>query len=109
MNNFHPAHITRATFQALLTRYPATVEAVTRRKATNRVLQASIRGKRGKRVSPPPGQDAELGEEQKKQVEAEIEAYRELDALRYEDLPGVAAETQCLEKEEVLKLVEWKL
>ncbi|KNG88083.1 hypothetical protein ANOM_002903, partial [Aspergillus nomiae NRRL 13137] len=110
MNNFHPAHITRATFQALLTRYPATVEAVTRRKATNRVLQASIRGKRGKRVSPPPpGQDPELDEEQKKQVEAEIEAYRELDALRYEGLPGVAAEKQCLEKEEVLKLVEWKL
>ncbi|OGM44134.1 hypothetical protein ABOM_007019 [Aspergillus bombycis] len=82
--DFHPDHVTRATFQALLTRYPATVEAVTRRKVTDRVLQASIRGKRGKRVPPAQVQNAELDAEQKKQVEAEVQAYRELDALRYE-------------------------
>ncbi|KAE8366406.1 ASST-domain-containing protein [Aspergillus caelatus] len=114
--DFHPGHITQDTFQALLACYPATLDAVTRRKATDRVLRASsTRGKRAKRsrqVSPPSQvENPALDEEQKKQVEAEVGAFRELDALRYEGLPGVVvvAEKRCLEKEEVVKLVEWKL
>lgn len=112
--DFHPGHITQDTFQALLTCYPATLDAVTRRKVTDRVLRASsTRGKRAKRsrqVSPPSQLvNPELDEQQKKQVEVEVEAFRELDALRYEGLPGVVAEKRFLEKEDVVRLVEWKL
>ncbi|KAE8371354.1 ASST-domain-containing protein [Aspergillus bertholletiae] len=108
--NFHPGHISRDTFQALLSCYPATLAAVTRRKATDRILLArSKRTKRSRPASPPEAGNAQLDEEQTKQVEAEVEAFRALDALRYEVLPGEVARRGFLEKEEVVSLVEWKL
>ncbi|KAE8384859.1 hypothetical protein BDV23DRAFT_188828 [Aspergillus alliaceus] len=114
-HNFDPRHITGDTFQALLDYYPATVEAVTRRKATDRVISSKAKGAKRARQAPAsePG-TPEIDDKQKAQVESEVEAYRALDAFRYEELPGVvqgrASEGGVfLEKEEVVRLVEWKL
>ncbi|KAE8146994.1 hypothetical protein BDV25DRAFT_41695 [Aspergillus avenaceus] len=117
--NFNPLNITRDTFQALLDCYPATVETVVRRKATNRLIfGASARAKKVKalkRVAELEDQLPELDEGQKEQIDSEAKAYLTLDKYRYDELPARAKEraakegSRYLEKDEVVQIVEWKL
>jgi ADA HAT complex component 1 len=112
--NFSPPDITLDTFKALLDCYPATVKAVTHRKATTRII---VGGRRSKKPSqaPPPSEtkEPELDEKQKSQIDSEVQAYLGLDEFRYESLPelvkGRATKNAYLEKEELERVVEWKL
>ncbi|KAF7585867.1 hypothetical protein BBP40_009957 [Aspergillus hancockii] len=111
--NFSPPDITRGTFKALLNCYPATVEAVSRRKATNRIIHGGKRAKKSTPAPLPETKEPELDDKQKSQVEAEVKAFSELDEFRYESLPGLvkgrAPDEAYLGKEELVRVVEWKL
>ncbi|KAL4888441.1 hypothetical protein BDV59DRAFT_196487 [Aspergillus ambiguus] len=89
-----PQTITPDTFRQLLARYPQTVEAVARRKASQPA----------RRKHAVPRSEAE--------IQTAVTQYLELDKWRYEELPGVVrsrAGGEYLSREEVERLVEWKM
>ncbi|PWY81841.1 hypothetical protein BO70DRAFT_40600 [Aspergillus heteromorphus CBS 117.55] len=119
---FHPAQITFPTFTTLLAHYPATVEARARRKATDKILRP--RGKKQSKApaSAPAPDRSEPTPAQRAQIQAEVDEILDLDAFRYEVLPGRVREREradygeegghghgYLEKEELVKLVQWKM
>ncbi|PYI03344.1 hypothetical protein BO78DRAFT_409996 [Aspergillus sclerotiicarbonarius CBS 121057] len=122
--DLNPKSISPSTFQHLLSLYPVTVEARARHKTTEKILsrKSSFKAKRAKTKPPPPetNDPGLLTTDQQTQIKTEVEEFLSLDRFRYEDLPGaVAARAKdtsedgsgsgYIEKEELVKLVEWKM
>ncbi|PYH92105.1 hypothetical protein BO71DRAFT_330703 [Aspergillus ellipticus CBS 707.79] len=119
---FDAAQITLSTFHTLLAHYPATVEALTRRKATAKILTP---GRQKKTKGPASASNPDPDPAQQTQIQTEVDEFLRLDAFRYEELPariraraGSGDEQQqqqqqhrhgYLEKEELVRLVEWKM
>ncbi|OOG01148.1 hypothetical protein ASPCADRAFT_38149 [Aspergillus carbonarius ITEM 5010] len=122
--DLNPQSISKSTFQDVLTLYPVTVEARARHKATEKILSrkaTSSKGKKPKAKPPPPpppetNDSGLLTTDQQTQIQTEVDEFLSLDRFRYEDLPGLVAaraKDPCgggyLEKDELVKLVEWKM
>ncbi|THD00014.1 hypothetical protein EYZ11_000466 [Aspergillus tanneri] len=116
--DFHPHHIRGPTFRNLLNSYRATVEAAARRKATERIARSSSATSRKTekpKLTPPSQNKRDCDAEQK--VESEVKEFLHLDELRYSSLPDLVKERTAsggagcgfLEKEELIRLMEWKL
>lgn len=134
--NLNPTTISLSTFKTLLASYKATVKSKTRSKA---LAKAPSKGKKQKTQSKKRAADSVqnegddehedgLSQDVKKQVDAQVKEFEALDEWRYESLPGlVEARIQgkananadseegerkkgdALSKDEVVKLMEWKL
>lgn len=88
-----PQTITPETFRQLLARYPDTVEAVTRRKAST---------PRKRKNAEPPSET---------EITTAVREFLELDDWRYRGLPGVVGSRaeRYLDRSEAERLVEWKM
>ncbi|KAL5358366.1 hypothetical protein BJX96DRAFT_146411 [Aspergillus floccosus] len=88
-----PQTITPETFRQLLARYPETVEAVTRRKAST---------PRKRKNAQPPSET---------EITTAVREFLELDDWRYRELPGVVGSRAegYLNCEEAERLLEWKM
>ncbi|RHZ43242.1 uncharacterized protein CDV56_100915 [Aspergillus thermomutatus] len=130
---FSPSYITLDTFNDLLARYPTTVETVVRRKETTKATKAAAarekktRAKGKKPPSDSPSLQPTLTDAEKQHIDSQVRAYLALDEFRYGTLPtrvraratatAAAAEEKgsktnvagYLEKDELVRLTEWKL
>lgn len=131
--DLNPTTIPLSTFRTLLSSYETTLKTTTLSKA---LAKASSKGKKQKKTqskkraadSVQNEEDDEhehehgLSQDAKKQVDAQAREFEALDAWRYESLPGLIerrsqGETDdeeekgghSLSKDEVVKLMEWKL
>lgn len=105
-----PSTVTRPQFQHLLSLYPRTIRAVYTAK-----LRTKQKPKPNSKPGPGKGAASKAGG-----VEAEVEELLGLDEWRYEEVPRLLAERRevkgedepgagYLEKEELERLVAWKL
>lgn len=121
-DSFNPAQMTLSTFHYLLEHYPATAEKVYRQKAINKAVPQPTKGdkKRAQRragtdepVFRPPGED-DLDKSQKRYVDGETRKFCELSQWRFEAFPEVMRERQVsgngrfMDKDEVVRVMEWK-
>lgn len=126
--DLNPTTIPLSTFRTLLSSYETTLKTTTRSKA---LAKASSKGKKqkktqGKKRAADSAQDDEhehgLSQDAKKQVDAQVREFAALDAWRYESLPGLIERRSqgnadegegkgghSLSKDELVKLMEWKL
>ncbi|KAL5341725.1 hypothetical protein BJX70DRAFT_405590 [Aspergillus crustosus] len=133
--DLNPKTITLSTFHTLLSHYETTVRNLARRKALAKAtktprqnVQPKTKTKRTAEpipniVSGKGNEKEELSADLKKRVEEQVDEYWELDVWRYSGLREVVLERQkkgnvdgkgkekgvYMTKEEIIKLVEWKL
>lgn len=125
--SFHPHRITLAQFRRLLSCYPTTVEQVHRRKTMLKLQPRPEKGSK-RRAEKKAGsvsanlrgaaliQKTDFGPSELKHIADETGRFLELDAWRYEGLPGVIAERRgkgegegvSLNKNELVTVMEWK-
>ncbi|PYI35132.1 hypothetical protein BP00DRAFT_266727 [Aspergillus indologenus CBS 114.80] len=122
---YDPDHITKETFQTLLARYPSTVESTTRRKVTTTTTEkksgasSSSSSSRSRPKSKSASKDR--ASEDPDDASAAVKTYLALDEFRYTTLPDAVRQrasttigddgegSAYLEKEELVRLVEWKM
>ncbi|BCS25663.1 uncharacterized protein APUU_50374S [Aspergillus puulaauensis] len=130
--DLNPTTIPLSTFRTLLSSYETTLKTTTRSKA---LAKASSKGKKQKKIQSKKraadsaqnedgghGHGHGLSQDAKKQVDAQVREFEALDAWRYESLPGLIERRSqgnadegegkgghSLSKDEVVKLMEWKL
>ncbi|RAL00302.1 uncharacterized protein BO80DRAFT_357049 [Aspergillus ibericus CBS 121593] len=122
--DLNPATISPSTFQHLLALYPVTVDARARDKTTEKFLSRKSSSKAKKTKTKPAAAETNvsglLTPDQQSQIDTEVAEFLSLDRFRYEDLPGlVAARAKdpssdepgngYIEKDELVRLVEWKM
>ncbi|RAL09343.1 uncharacterized protein BO97DRAFT_437029 [Aspergillus homomorphus CBS 101889] len=122
IKTYDPNHITKETFQSLLSRYPSTVESVTRRKALEKRKASS---KKKSNSNPKPTSKSTSASTTTTTTEDPdassaasqlVQTYLTLDNARYTTLPATVRSRATaaqgpgyLEKEELERLVEWKM
>ncbi|PYH64817.1 uncharacterized protein BO88DRAFT_350236 [Aspergillus vadensis CBS 113365] len=120
MNHLHPQTISPQTFQHLLSQYPRTVDLLSRRKAAAKIKRkpaAAAPKTKQKSSWTATGTRSEAEEEF---ITAKVDEFLALDGFRYEGLPGVVAARAkdddgsgygygYLEKDELVRLMEWKM
>ncbi|GKZ18924.1 hypothetical protein AbraIFM66951_001882 [Aspergillus brasiliensis] len=125
MNHLHPHTISPPTFHHLLEQYPKTVESLARRKASAKIKRKipAAEGSKGKKLKTSlttPATTAAKTEGEEDYISSEVNEFLSLDEFRYEGLPGlVTARAEgkdddedgsgYLEKEDLVRLVEWKM
>ncbi|PYH46150.1 uncharacterized protein BP01DRAFT_294202 [Aspergillus saccharolyticus JOP 1030-1] len=127
---YDPDHITKETFQSLLAKYPSTVTSTIRRKAIASSGSSSSSSKPSRKsgakgttttttttttaasASSKKGNPADCNAE----AEVRVQDYLALDEFRYTTLPHAVRQRATgedgvgyLEKEELVRLVEWKM
>lgn len=129
---FLPDKIKITTFQDLLSYYPSTAKEVQRRKIAAKLRSKGVKaGSKKKTVGPPPSapesESPPLDQTEQNQLDADLDAFVKLDEWRYTTLPKLIAERRVYEsesapapakestrggyidKEELVKLMQWKL
>lgn len=123
---FDPSEITLSTFHRLLDHYEATVEKVFRQRAINKVVPQPTKGekKRAQRqagttepVFKPPTEE-DLDKSQRKYVDTETDKFVQLNRWRFGEFPdimkerysgaGEGEEGRYLDKNEIVRVMEWK-
>ncbi|OQD77817.1 hypothetical protein PENDEC_c002G03419 [Penicillium decumbens] len=111
--SFHPDQITLATFKHLLSCYPQTVEQVHRRKITLK-LQPKASKSAKRKANTNPTQQTQPDPSSEEHIRTETDKFIELDTWRYEHMPRILASRAhnndvYLHKEELIRIMEWKL
>ncbi|KAJ5099064.1 hypothetical protein N7532_006065 [Penicillium argentinense] len=109
--SFSPAKMSLDTYKRLLSCYPTTVKTVQRLSALRDLQPEKV-----VKDKPSPLKKTFFSAEEEDQVREKVNAFLELDEWRYEEFPQTIASRKQesstdlhLTKEEVLKVVEWKL